>query len=77
MNWKKRMMTPPPDETLSVDIIKSGGSATEKLEEDVQYIDQVGDSATMRGWHELSLEEKCNRLGKWVGYIMNKMEPEI
>ena len=71
------MMTPPPDETLSVDIIKSGGSATDKLDSDIQYIDQVGDSATMRGWDELTIEEKCNRLGKWVGYIMNKMEPEI
>jgi hypothetical protein len=77
MKWKKRMMTPPPDETLTVDIIKSGGSSTGKLDNDIQYIDQVGDSATMRGWDELSMEEKCNRLGKWVGYIMNKMEPEI
>jgi hypothetical protein len=77
MNWKKRMMTPPPDETLSVEIIKDGGAATEKLENDVHLIDQVGDSATMRGWDELSIDEKCNRLGKWIGYIMNKMEPEI
>jgi hypothetical protein len=77
MNWKKRMMTPPPDETLSVEIIKDGGAATDKLEEDVQFIDQVGDLATMRGWNELTIEEKCNRLGKWIGYIMNKMEPEI
>jgi hypothetical protein len=77
MNWKKRMMTPPPDETLSVEIIKDGGVATEKLENDVHLIDQVGDFATMRGWDELSIEEKCNRLGKWIGYIMNKLEPEI
>ena len=77
MNWKKRMMTPPPDETLAVDIIKDGGAATERLEKDIQYIDQVGDLATMRGWNELTIEEKCNRLGKWIGYIMNKMEPEI
>jgi hypothetical protein len=77
MNWKKRMMTPPPDETLSVEIIKEGGAATEKLENDIHLIDQVGDLATMRGWNELSIEEKCNRLGKWIGYIMNKMEPEI
>jgi hypothetical protein len=77
MNWKKRMMTPPPDEDLSVEIIKDGGAATGKLDNDIQYIDQVGDSATMRGWDELTIEEKCNRLGKWIGFIMNKLEPEI
>lgn len=77
MNWKKRMMTPPPNETLSVEIIKSGGSSTGKLDDEIQYIDQVGDSATMRGWDELTIEEKCNRLGKWIGYIMNRLEPEI
>jgi hypothetical protein len=77
MQWKKRMMTPPPDETLSVEIIKDGGAATEKLENDLDFIDQTRDSAKMRGWDDLSIEEKCNRLGKWIGYIMNKMEPEI
>ena len=77
MHWKKRMMTPPPDETLSVEIIKEGGASSEKLEDDFYYIDQASDSATMRGWDELTIEEKCNRLGKWIGYIMNKMEPEL
>lgn len=77
MNWKKRMMTPPPDEELSVEIIKEGGAATGKLESDLLHIDQASDSATMRGWGELTIEEKCNRLGKWIGYIMNKLEPEI
>ena len=71
------MMTPPPDEKLSVEIIKEGGASSEKLEEDFHYIDQVSESATMRDWDELTIEEKCNRLGKWIGYIMNKMEPEI
>jgi hypothetical protein len=77
MHWKKRMMTPPPDETLSVEIIREGGAASEKLDDDIYQIDQVSDSATMRGWDELTIAEKCNRLGKWIGYIMNKMEPEI
>jgi hypothetical protein len=77
MNWKKRMMTPPPDEDLSVEIIKEGGAATGKLEGELYQIDQASDSATMRGWDDLTIEEKCNRLGKWIGYIMNKMEPEI
>ncbi|UCG69517.1 MAG: hypothetical protein JSV09_00390 [Thermoplasmata archaeon] len=77
MNWKKRMMTPPPDEDLSVEIIKEGGAATGKIEGNIHLIDQASDSATMRGWDELTIEEKCNRLGKWIGYIMNKMEPEI
>ncbi len=71
------MMTPPPDETLSVEIIKDGGASTDNLDSDIHLIDQVGDLATMRGWNELSIEEKCNRLGKWIGYIMNNMEPEI
>ncbi len=77
MQWKKRMMTPPPDEDLSVEIIKEGGAATEKLGSDLFSIDQASDPAKMRGWDELTIEEKCNRLGKWIGYIMNKMEPEI
>ncbi len=70
-------MTPPPDEKLSVEIIKEGGAFSEKLEDDFHYIDQVSESATMRGWDDLTIEEKCNRLGKWIGYVMNKMEPEI
>jgi hypothetical protein len=77
MHWKKRMMTPPPDETLSVEIIKAGGVSSEKLEEDIYNIDQTRDSTSMRAWDDLTIEEKCNRLGKWIGYVMNKMEPEI
>ena len=71
------MMTPPLDEELSLEIVKEGGASTDKLRDDLIYIDQTRDSASMRGWDELTIEEKCNRLGKWIGYIMNKMEPEI
>lgn len=77
MHWKKRMMTPPPDEELSLKIVREGGAASEELGEDLIYIDQTRDSASMRGWDDLTLGEKCNRLGKWIGYIMNKLEPEI
>lgn len=71
------MMTPPPDEDISLEIIKEGGASSEDLGDDLIYIDQASDSASMRGWGDLTIEEKCNRLGKWIGYIMNKLEPEI
>lgn len=71
------MMTPPPDEDLSLEIVKDGGASTEKLGDDLIYVDQARVSASMRGWDDLTIEEKCNRLGKWIGYIMNKLEPEM
>ena len=68
------MMTPPPDEGEVVEIVKEGGATSENISDDIKYTDQVSDASTTRGWDELTLNEKCNRLGKWIGYIMNKIE---
>jgi hypothetical protein len=75
MQWKKRMMTPPPDEGKSVEII-TGGAASGTLNLDMKYTDQKNKITTQRGWDELSINEKCDRLGKWIGYLMNQMDKE-
>ena len=59
---------------MEVEILREGGASSETLGDDMKYIDQRSDATTARGWDELTLPEKCDRLGKWIGYIMNKHE---
>ena len=74
MHWKKRMMTPPPDEEKTVEMMSEGGAPKEALHESMKYVDQKSDTTTVRAWDELGINEKCDRLGKWIGYITNQME---
>ncbi len=74
MHWKKRLMIPPPDEGKAVEVIREGGAASETLSNVRKYTDQSSDSAAVRIWDELNVQERCDRLGKWIGYIMNNIE---
>lgn len=67
-------MIPPPDEKKALEVIREGGATSETLSVDVKYTDQSSDSATMRRWDELNVQERCDRLGKWIGHIMNRLE---
>lgn len=74
MHWKKRMMTPPPDEEKVREIITDQGAMAEISTDEMNQMDQKVKPVTMRAWDDLSINEKCDRLGKWIGYIMNETE---
>lgn len=77
MHWKKRLMTPPPQhDSQVVEVISKGGAATETLKHGVNDTDTLKRPHMLRGWDDLNVNEKCDRLGKWIGHIMDQLEQE-
>jgi hypothetical protein len=77
MHWKKRMMSPPPQQDAKVmEVISKGGAGSETLKHGVNDTDIQKKPQTLRAWDDLSVNEKCNRLGRWIGHIMDELEKE-
>lgn len=67
-------MTPPPGEEKVREIITDQGAMAEISTDEMNQMDQGIKPVTMRTWDDLSINEKCDRLGKWIGHIMNETE---